>query len=173
MVRVAELFDAIIDDVNSGLYDETGYKDLVGLEGVMRHMKHGKVMLADAKRDKQVAIQAQAFTMAHDIAGRANRGSLAGILAQGHDAGQLSLKAVATLTGKSVSDVKKNKMKVKEGNLGSFGSLSKKSYERKTIAEVDKVYPVHATTGLYPSRGTHLTPSDFTVDERGGRLWKP
>jgi hypothetical protein len=123
--KTGELFAAILTELNEQLFRETGFKKLVILEEVLKHMPEGAKLHQRLAQNVQMAVKAAAAGEMVASSKRATRGTLVGILAQSTSVGQLSTREVSELTGMSKSHVKQNRKKVTDGDLGTLGSLNK------------------------------------------------
>jgi hypothetical protein len=133
------VFDSILHHVNVQLERDTGFSGIVTLERCLKHMDCGSDVQADLLRNNKDAVQAEALRLTSVGAGRANRGTVMGIIGQPNCVGKLSNADVAEIAGAAISTVKSHKTKVKRGDMGVFGSSSKAPYVRRGIAQQEKV----------------------------------
>ena len=93
---------------------------------VLRKMEAGKVILAEGTRAKGEAALAKAASEVVKQAGRACKGAVAGIVA---NASNMAPKELASILGRTESTIRGDRLKVRRGDFGIYGSLTKEKRE--------------------------------------------
>jgi hypothetical protein len=147
--KTGQLFAAIIEQLNARLAEETGFQNMVTIEGVLGHMLDGARLLQDVDKNAHTSIMAAGAAEMVASAKRETKGTLIGILAQPTSSGQLSTAAMSEITGMSKRHVQQNRKKVNDGDLGVLGSLNKPpNGTRQTCPESETVHLPHVCISL-------------------------